>query len=132
MPIFEPHIHMFSRVTDDYERMAEAGIRAVLEPAFWLGQSRTSLGSFIDLASVRTRYQLPIANGIQLEPGYRLSVYRYADENRRLWSHAPSLQLDAGLRLARRWRASASLRAEAELGAQVNAAFALASLGLHW
>ncbi|MHC5065208.1 MAG: TatD family hydrolase [Planctomycetota bacterium] len=48
MPIFEPHIHMFSRVTDDYERMAEAGIRAVLEPAFWLGQSRTSLGSFID------------------------------------------------------------------------------------
>ncbi len=48
MPIFEPHIHMFSRVTDDYERMAEAGIRAVLEPAFWLGQSRTSIGSFID------------------------------------------------------------------------------------
>ena len=48
MPIFEPHVHMFSRVTDDYERMAEAGIRAVLEPAFWLGQSRTSVGSFID------------------------------------------------------------------------------------
>jgi predicted metal-dependent TIM-barrel fold hydrolase len=39
---------MFSRVTDDYENMAQAGIRAVLEPAFWLGQNRTSVGSFID------------------------------------------------------------------------------------
>ena len=39
---------MLSRVTDDYERMAMAGITAVLEPAFWLGQPRTSVGSFID------------------------------------------------------------------------------------
>jgi predicted metal-dependent TIM-barrel fold hydrolase len=48
MRIFEPHAHMLSRVTDDYERMAMAGITAVLEPAFWLGQPRTSVGSFID------------------------------------------------------------------------------------
>ncbi len=48
MRIFEPHAHMFSRVTDDYERMALAGIRAVLEPAFWLGQNRTSVGTFVD------------------------------------------------------------------------------------
>lgn len=48
MRIFEPHAHMFSRVTDDYERMALAGVRAVLEPAFWLGQPRTNVGSFID------------------------------------------------------------------------------------
>ena len=48
MRIFEPHAHMFSRVTDDYERMALAGVRALLEPAFWLGQNRTSVGSFID------------------------------------------------------------------------------------
>ncbi len=48
MRIFEPHAHMFSRVTDDYERMALAGIRAILEPAFWLGQNRTSVGTFID------------------------------------------------------------------------------------
>jgi predicted metal-dependent TIM-barrel fold hydrolase len=48
MRIFEPHAHMFSRVTDDYERMALAGVRAVLEPAFWLGQNRTSVGSFVD------------------------------------------------------------------------------------
>ncbi len=48
MLIFEPHIHMYSRVTDDYERLSLAGVRAVLEPAFWLGQNRTNVGSFID------------------------------------------------------------------------------------
>lgn len=48
MRIFEPHIHMFSRTTDDYERLALAGVRVVLEPAFWLGQPRTSAGSFKD------------------------------------------------------------------------------------
>ena len=48
MLIFEPHIHLYSRITDDYERMALAGIRAVLEPAFWLGQNRTNVGSFVD------------------------------------------------------------------------------------
>ena len=48
MLIFEPHIHMYSRVTDDYERLALAGVRAVLEPAFWLGQNRTNIGSFVD------------------------------------------------------------------------------------
>ena len=48
MRIFEPDIHMFSRITDDYENMAQAGVRAVLEPAFWLGQNRTSVGTFID------------------------------------------------------------------------------------
>jgi len=51
MRIFEPHAHMFSRVTDDYERMAAAGVVAVLEPAFWLGQPRTTVGSFVDYFS---------------------------------------------------------------------------------
>lgn len=48
MKIFDPHVHMTSRTTDDYERMAAAGIIAVVEPAFWLGQPRTHVGSFID------------------------------------------------------------------------------------
>jgi uncharacterized protein len=48
MLIFEPHIHMYSRITDDYERMGLAGVRAVLEPAFWLGQPRTHVGTFVD------------------------------------------------------------------------------------
>jgi hypothetical protein len=49
--MFDPHIHMTSRTTDDYERMAEAGIAAVLEPAFWLGQPRTQVGAFVDYFS---------------------------------------------------------------------------------
>lgn len=48
MRIFDPHIHMTSRTTDDYERMAANGIQAVVEPAFWLGQPRTNPGSFTD------------------------------------------------------------------------------------
>ena len=48
MKIFDPHVHMTSRTTDDYEAMAAAGIVALVEPAFWLGQPRTSVGSFVD------------------------------------------------------------------------------------
>jgi uncharacterized protein len=46
--IIDSHAHMISRTTDDYEAMARAGVVAVIEPAFWLGQPRTNVGSFID------------------------------------------------------------------------------------
>ncbi len=48
MDAIDPHCHMVSRVTQDYEAMALAGIRAVVEPAFWLGQPRRRPGSFFD------------------------------------------------------------------------------------
>jgi predicted metal-dependent TIM-barrel fold hydrolase len=48
MRILDPHVHMTSRTTDDYEAMYAAGVRVVVEPAFWLGQPRTSVGSFTD------------------------------------------------------------------------------------
>jgi len=48
MRIFDPHIHMTSRTTGDYAAMAAHGVRAVVEPAFWLGQPRTSAASFVD------------------------------------------------------------------------------------
>lgn len=48
MYYFDPHIHMVSRTTDDYENMRAAGVIGVIEPAFWQGQARTSVGSFID------------------------------------------------------------------------------------
>jgi predicted metal-dependent TIM-barrel fold hydrolase len=48
MRIFDPHIHMTSRTTDDYASMAAHGVQALVEPAFWLGQPRTSVGSFVD------------------------------------------------------------------------------------
>ena len=50
--IIDPHAHMISRTTDDYEAMARAGIVAVIEPAFWLGQPRTSVGTYIDYLSL--------------------------------------------------------------------------------
>jgi predicted metal-dependent TIM-barrel fold hydrolase len=48
MRLFDPHIHMTSRTTDDYQAMADAGIAAIVEPAFWLGQPRTHVGTFDD------------------------------------------------------------------------------------
>lgn len=48
MRIVEPHIHMYARVTDDYERMAISGIEAVVEPAFWSGLDRRYPESFFD------------------------------------------------------------------------------------
>ena len=51
MRFIDPHIHMSARTTDDYERMAAAGVVAVIEPAFWLGQPRTQVGTFVDYLS---------------------------------------------------------------------------------
>jgi predicted metal-dependent TIM-barrel fold hydrolase len=48
MKFFDPHIHMTSRTTLDYEAMAGAGIVAVVEPSFWMGQPRTHVGTFED------------------------------------------------------------------------------------
>jgi predicted metal-dependent TIM-barrel fold hydrolase len=46
--LFEPHIHMYSRTTDDYEAMSKAGIEVIVQPSFWLGGPRTSVGTFED------------------------------------------------------------------------------------
>jgi hypothetical protein len=48
MKFFDPHVHMTSRTTDDYQALADAGVVALIEPAFWLGQPRTGLASFKD------------------------------------------------------------------------------------
>ena len=51
MRFFDPHVHMSSRTTDDYQAMADAGIVALIEPSFWLGQPRTGVDSFKDYYS---------------------------------------------------------------------------------
>jgi predicted metal-dependent TIM-barrel fold hydrolase len=48
MKIIEPPIHMYARTTDDYQRMYKAGIRACVEPSFWLGSKRHYAGTFFD------------------------------------------------------------------------------------
>lgn len=55
--MIDPHAHMIARTTDDYEAMARAGIVAVIEPAFWLGQLRTNVGSFIDYFSTISGFE---------------------------------------------------------------------------
>jgi len=42
---------MTSRTTDDYQAMADAGVVALIEPAFWLGQPRTGVDTFRDYYS---------------------------------------------------------------------------------
>jgi uncharacterized protein len=44
----DPHIHMISRTTDDYHRMALSGCAAVSEPAFWAGFDRGCAEGFRD------------------------------------------------------------------------------------
>src|SRR5436189_2509257 len=48
MYYIDPHIHMISRITDDYERMAQCGCVAVSEPGFWAGFDRGSAEGFRD------------------------------------------------------------------------------------
>jgi len=48
MIYIDPHIHCISRITDDYRAQFDAGVRCVIEPSFWLGQPRTSVGTFRD------------------------------------------------------------------------------------
>lgn len=52
MMFIDPHIHMISRTTDDYEAMQQAGVVAVIEPAFWIGQPRTNPGAMLDYFSM--------------------------------------------------------------------------------
>ena len=48
MYYFDPHIHMVSRTTDDYETLAKMGCVGMSEPAFWAGFDRGSVDSFRD------------------------------------------------------------------------------------
>jgi hypothetical protein len=57
MRIFEPHAHMYARVTQDYEAMARAGVEVIVEPAFWLGETRKHPGSFFDYFDHLTGYE---------------------------------------------------------------------------
>lgn len=48
MMVIDPHVHMTARTTYDYMVMKEYGVVAVVEPAFWLGQPRSHVGTFQD------------------------------------------------------------------------------------
>ena len=57
MNYIDPHIHMISRVTDDYHRMAQCGCVALSEPAFWAGFDRGCATAFHDYFRQLTDYE---------------------------------------------------------------------------
>jgi hypothetical protein len=57
MRYIEPHAHMVSRTTDDYEKLALAGCEVVCEPAFWAGFDRSSADGFYDYFRQLTEYE---------------------------------------------------------------------------
>ncbi|MAP16149.1 MAG: metal-dependent hydrolase [Verrucomicrobiales bacterium] len=57
MRYIEPHAHMVSRTTSDYEALAYAGCKAVNEPAFWAGFDRSSGDGFYDYFRQITEYE---------------------------------------------------------------------------
>ena len=57
MYYLDPHIHMVSRVTDDYETLAKMGCVALSEPAFWAGFDRGSVDGFRDYFRQLTEFE---------------------------------------------------------------------------
>jgi predicted metal-dependent TIM-barrel fold hydrolase len=57
MSYIDPHIHMVSRTTDDYKRMALAGCVMVSEPAFWAGFDRSGVEGFRDYFRQLTEFE---------------------------------------------------------------------------
>ena len=57
MRYIEPHAHMVSRTTDDYQSMVLAGCKAVCEPAFWAGFDRNSVEGFRDYFAQLTEHE---------------------------------------------------------------------------
>jgi len=57
MNYVDPHIHMISRTTDDYQRMAYAQCEAISEPAFWAGFDRGTARAFHDYFRQLTDYE---------------------------------------------------------------------------
>jgi predicted metal-dependent TIM-barrel fold hydrolase len=57
MYYIDPHIHMVSRTTDDYETLAKMGCVALSEPAFWAGYDRGSAAGFRDYFEQLTSFE---------------------------------------------------------------------------
>ncbi len=57
MYYLDPHIHMVSRTTDDYETLAKMGCVAMSEPAFWAGYDRGSVDGFRDYFEQLTSFE---------------------------------------------------------------------------
>ncbi len=84
MVIIEPHIHMFSRTTDDYRNMHAAGIRACVEPSFWLGQNRRYAGTFFDYFKLILEFETTRARRFGIDHYAAVSCNPKEAEDRKL------------------------------------------------
>ena len=57
MNYIEPHAHMVSRTTADYQAIVQAGCVALCEPAFWAGYDRATVSGFHDYYRQLTEYE---------------------------------------------------------------------------
>jgi predicted metal-dependent TIM-barrel fold hydrolase len=65
---------MYARTTDDYEAVALAGVRALVEPSFWLGQPRTQVGTFVDYWHSIRDYEHRRAQAVTIDQYHTVSV----------------------------------------------------------
>jgi len=65
---------MYSRTTDDYEMMARAGIKVIVQPSFWLGSPRTTAGTFEDYWEHMITFETERARGFGIEQFVCISV----------------------------------------------------------
>ncbi len=77
----DPHIHMVSRTTDDYKRMALAGCCLISEPAFWAGFDRSGPEGFRDYFRQLTQYEGKRARAYGIEHKTWLCINAKEAEN---------------------------------------------------
>ena len=84
MTVIEPHIHMYSRTTDDYQAMYAAGIRACVEPSFWMGADRRYAGTFFDYFQLILDFETVPARRFGIDHYAAVSLNPKETENRAL------------------------------------------------
>ena len=84
MHIIEPHIHMYSRTTDDYAAMYQAGIRVCVEPSFWMGVNRRYAGTFFDYFQLILEFETLRASRFGIDHYAAVSLNPKEAEDRRL------------------------------------------------
>lgn len=84
MIVIEPHIHMYSRTTDDYQAMYAAGIRACVEPSFWMGADRRYAGTFFDYFNLILEFETVRARRFGIDHFCAVSLNPKETENRAL------------------------------------------------
>lgn len=84
MYYFDPHIHMVSRTTDDYETLARMGCVCVSEPAFWAGFDRGTVDGFRDYFRQLTGFEQSRAGQFGIKHYTWLCINAKEAENVRL------------------------------------------------